>query len=460
MGEIFEQIMPAEPLSWTGERLTTAAGGQVEIEHLHRYMMARDFCRGLDVLDVASGEGYGTALLAQVAKSAIGVEISAEAAGHAASQYRAKNLRYLQGDARDLPLADESVDVVVSFETIEHFYEQEKFLAEVRRVLRKGGKFIVSSPNREIYSPPGSEANPFHKRELSRQEFENLLADFFPNFHLLCQRPMLGSVLLSDDGEPGRLISIERRGPHHFERTEGVSRPPYLLAIASDAPLPPAANSIFIDEGEIGLLIARAAEHADLKFHLAETLHRAEAAEAAFHGSREELAKCIAEAEAERQAAAAALNSSREELAKCIAQIESAPAPERETQSRELEHAAEREALVIACETLEMKLQAAEAAARQAARERDGVRLSLRRSVMFAERSWFSRGVAADAQISELTLRATNAEASAAAWEVRYYALRAKLERILARSGLLRLSRLVPRPLRRKLVERFLAGNS
>jgi len=60
VGEIFERTMPAESLAWTGERLTTGAGvgPQVETEHLHRYFLARALCHGLDVLDVASGEGY------------------------------------------------------------------------------------------------------------------------------------------------------------------------------------------------------------------------------------------------------------------------------------------------------------------------------------------------------------------------------------------------------------------
>ena len=59
MGEIFRQESPAQPLEFTGERWTTAAHGQIEIEHLHRYLLARDWCRGKDVLDIASGEGYG-----------------------------------------------------------------------------------------------------------------------------------------------------------------------------------------------------------------------------------------------------------------------------------------------------------------------------------------------------------------------------------------------------------------
>src|SRR5215831_16335592 len=128
MGEIFERVLPQQALEWTGERLTTATAGQVEIEHLHRYFLARHLCRGLDVLDVASGEGYGSALLAQTARSVVGIDVDRASVAHARTAYVASNLRFIEGDARSLPMPDASVDVVVSFETIEHFYEHDVFL--------------------------------------------------------------------------------------------------------------------------------------------------------------------------------------------------------------------------------------------------------------------------------------------------------------------------------------------
>ena len=66
----------------------------------------RDLCDGCDVLDVASGEGYGAALLAGVARSVIGVEIDAAVVAHAQANYRMRNLRFLHGDALQMPVAD------------------------------------------------------------------------------------------------------------------------------------------------------------------------------------------------------------------------------------------------------------------------------------------------------------------------------------------------------------------
>ena len=71
MGELFRQNQPETPLTWTGERMVTDQTGAIEAEHYHRYFLARELCRGKDVLDVASGEGYGSAFLAQTAHTVV-----------------------------------------------------------------------------------------------------------------------------------------------------------------------------------------------------------------------------------------------------------------------------------------------------------------------------------------------------------------------------------------------------
>jgi hypothetical protein len=183
-----------------------------------------------------------------------GVETSAEAVVHAAKAYRSSNLRFVRGDARLLPLHDASVDAVVSFETIEHFDGQDRFLTEVRRVLRPGGCLIVSTPDRDIYSPSGSPANPFHACELSRIEFSRLLHKFFAHVHLMGQRAMLGSALISD-GPARALWTFERRGSGHFEATAGLPRSVYVVAVASDE-LADVPDSVFIETDGIQAMLA------------------------------------------------------------------------------------------------------------------------------------------------------------------------------------------------------------
>jgi SAM-dependent methyltransferase len=275
MGEIFRRETAEHPEPFTGERLTTAIGGQVQIEHYHRYLFARSLCRGLDVLDVASGEGYGTALLAQVARSVIGVEFSGATARCASTNFRGQNLRFLQADARALPLADDCVDMVVSFETIEHFDRQDEFLREVRRVLRADGKFIVSTPDLDIYSPPGAAANPFHVRELSRLEFGSLLRGFFRHVEIIQQRALIGSALLGDTASSAPPVVFERRGDTHFEACAGLPRAPYVVALACDCELPPQPPSLFIDRSDLDSeqrqLVALDLELREAQVKLAET---------------------------------------------------------------------------------------------------------------------------------------------------------------------------------------------
>jgi SAM-dependent methyltransferase len=411
VGEIFERVWPLDALDWTGERLTTCVSGQVDIEHLHRYFLARELCRGLDVLDVASGEGYGSALLAQTAKSVAGVEISEQAFNHAVATHTLPNLRYLMGDARQLPIEDSSVDAVVSFETIEHFFEHDRFIAEVRRVLRPGGRLILSSPERNVYSPLGSSANPYHAHELSRSEFEALLQPSFRHIAMILQRPMIGSALVVDGGAgQQRMLTFEKRGDYRYEASRGLPRPLYLIAIASDELLGNVPNSLFIETSEVGDTLGRAAI-------VSATLQRAETAEAAnatIQAERAELRASPAEKEAASVTNDAALHQTIAEL---------------------------RASLASACG------------------QRDALRRALKRlTSSYNERAFSSseRALAAGERALAAGERALAAEAEAAAWQQRYFGLRGRLEAILLRFGIVQVARLTPRRLRLFVKERLL----
>jgi SAM-dependent methyltransferase len=252
MGEIFKQERPKRPLEFTGERYNNAVTGQIEIEHLHRYLLARDCCRDQVVLDVACGEGYGTALLAQVAQRVIGVDFDPVTITHAQTEYRRGNLKYVVGDARKIPLATGSVDVVTSFETLEHFAEQEEFLSEVHRVLRPGGLLLISTPDCELYSPAG--ANPYHIRELSRGEFTLILSHHFGFVSISAQRLLVGSAIFPRrlDTEPAAAVTYERRDDRHLERSDGLPRAIYLVAYASDRPIGDVPGpSLYIHKGDV-----------------------------------------------------------------------------------------------------------------------------------------------------------------------------------------------------------------
>ena len=255
MGEIFPQEKARDVLPFTGERFTSAESGQIEIEHLHRYFLARHLCRGCDVLDVASGEGYGTAMLAQVARTVIGVDTAADAVAHATGNYDKPNLSFRLGDATALPVKDGTLDRVVTFETVEHLTDQETFLREIKRVLRPDGTVIMSTPDRDIYSPPDQPSNPHHLHELTRREFYDLMRRHFRHVRFFAQRPLAGSAIISDEPQPhADLPAVYEARGDRIEESFGLPRATYLICIASDAELPPPPESFYIHTGDLGSL--------------------------------------------------------------------------------------------------------------------------------------------------------------------------------------------------------------
>ena len=137
-----------EELNFTGERYVPGIKGDIEIEHLHRYALALELSKGKNVLDIASGEGYGSYLLSMLAKSVVGVDISKEAILHSSMKYIKSNLTFLCGSADRIPCESHSFDLVVSFETIEHHDKHEEMLQEIKRVLKPDGILILSSPEK------------------------------------------------------------------------------------------------------------------------------------------------------------------------------------------------------------------------------------------------------------------------------------------------------------------------
>jgi SAM-dependent methyltransferase len=154
--------------------------------HRKRYEFALPLCEGKEVLDAGCGVGYGTAFLAMRARRVLGVDVDPEAIAYASGRYAAPNVEFRVGDVAALELEDASVDVVCSFETIEHLPDRDAFLAEVTRVLRPGGTFVVSTPRaaRTVERPE----NPFHAVELSAADFEALLRRHFGDVELYGQR--------------------------------------------------------------------------------------------------------------------------------------------------------------------------------------------------------------------------------------------------------------------------------
>jgi O-antigen biosynthesis protein len=225
-------------LAWTGERYVPEVAGDIRLEHVHRYLIARELVRDKHVLDIACGEGYGSAMLARDAAHVIGVDIAADAVAHAAERYPLVNVEFRQGACEAIPLPDQSVDVVVSFETIEHVPDHQRVLDEMRRVLRPGGLLIISTPDRREYTDVLGNRNEYHVSEMDRGEFDRLLRARFANVSLAGQRIRAGSLVGTLDGSTiSRFLTFSAADADN-SAVQGLDAPVYLLALASDQPLP------------------------------------------------------------------------------------------------------------------------------------------------------------------------------------------------------------------------------
>src|SRR5213594_2641572 len=191
-------------MEFTGERYIPSLEGQIKYEHLHRYALSLGFVAGKSVMDIASGEGYGAALLASKAQSVTGVDSDPESIKHAKHTYYASNLSFVVGNCDSVPLPGASFDVVTSFETIEHHDEHDEMLREIKRVLKPEGILIISSPNRLTYSDEPGYTNPFHVKELYYDEFYELLRKQFKYVRVYGQRLATASFVgpLQDSTQP------------------------------------------------------------------------------------------------------------------------------------------------------------------------------------------------------------------------------------------------------------------
>jgi len=135
------------------------------------------------------------------ASDVIGVDISEEACAHARKKY---NLNVKVGSGEAIPLETASVDVITSFETIEHVGSPATFLKECCRVLKPGGLIVISTPIRETYG--AQNPNEFHISELSEEESIDLFNRFFKDAVFWAQRPHTFPSWRADIGKSDSLV--------------------------------------------------------------------------------------------------------------------------------------------------------------------------------------------------------------------------------------------------------------
>lgn len=216
----------------TGERFIPDSFDFSELEHLNRYyFVVNQIDLGNKVvLDIASGEGYGSNILSNNAQEVIGVDVSAEAISHAKNKYTSENLKFIQGDATNIPLPNNSIDVIVSFETIEHHDKHHEMLNEIKRVLKIDGTLIISSPDKYYYSDIPQYKNHYHIKELYYEEFKKLINQYFSVTYFFNQKTFAGSIIALNEeySHYKQPLVVERGGNAH------CFLPVYNIAIASN----------------------------------------------------------------------------------------------------------------------------------------------------------------------------------------------------------------------------------
>lgn len=140
---------------------------------LYPYLKAAEVAHG-DVLEIGCGFGRGVALIAPHAKSFTGIDKNTTLIGKLSQAY--PHYRFLSMIIPPLTgLNDNAFDLVVTFQVIEHIEDDHFFLKEIQRVLRKGGKAIITTPNKKL----SLTRNPWHVREYETEELRKLLSHYF-----------------------------------------------------------------------------------------------------------------------------------------------------------------------------------------------------------------------------------------------------------------------------------------
>ena len=188
---LWEHAISDPEIKWLyqnrSERMDPSVGifdvGRAEF-HLDRYRFAAERVVNLQVADIACGTGYGSELLKKQGRAAsvVGVDICPDAINYASKKHAAEGVTFVccSGDATNL--ADNSLDAIASFETIEHVPDDKKLLAEFARILKPGGLLICSTPNMWPL-----EIAPHHVRVYDRQSFTEILNSDFESLEMFNQ---------------------------------------------------------------------------------------------------------------------------------------------------------------------------------------------------------------------------------------------------------------------------------
>ena len=194
-------------------------------EHLFRYQWAQQYVGpSMKILDLACGTGFGSALLSRaVGVTVIGGDLDPPSLAAAAAEFGTESGPHFAAmDGTRLPLPDRSLDLILSYETVEHIERYRDFVGELARILKERGTLLLSTPNRLVTSPDGVIRNPFHTQEFDIPELERVLSGHFSEVRVM------GQHYARFDGLPG-LRGRLGKAAESFLYLRGVRKLPMSL---------------------------------------------------------------------------------------------------------------------------------------------------------------------------------------------------------------------------------------
>ena len=225
-------------INFTGECFVPGQTNKMcEAEHYERYLFATNYIVGKEVIDIACGAGYGSHILKKAgAKSVIGLDISLENISHARHKYNEPDLGYRCHDAEQ-QLQETDIDVIISFETIEHVNRFELVLRNFYSALKSSGLLLISSPNRKLTDPYlGPNDKPsfqYHVREFTIDEFKDHLvkAGFF-NILIFGQKQQFYFNMPFLEKHYKRLFKPWKKADPRVSELNASLQPEYFVMIA------------------------------------------------------------------------------------------------------------------------------------------------------------------------------------------------------------------------------------
>lgn len=203
------------------------------------YRFAQRYIEGKSVAVICLEDvGYEANLLAGVAESVEGLTSSPEAVEQAQAFYPAPNTRYERANLPELPYSGEHFDVVVAFEVIETLDYPHDLISEAKRVLKKDGVLLLSTPNKQVYSNQRNHADPEHRREMYVPELREMLERSFEQVELYRQTAVAGALIFKDSANlSGGSIESARSSISEPAISEDSPEADFVVFVCSDSAL-------------------------------------------------------------------------------------------------------------------------------------------------------------------------------------------------------------------------------